>query len=433
MITRLGLARAWRASKAITLSIALAAALVACKGASAIPGAPQPGKTAVPSVRDDWPMYGHDALHTSASVASISGPLKVAWRYDPQAGATFTFSQAFSTVATISGAYVHWFQSAPTILGAGPSVDGVSVAGQRTWTFVEHRDYDEGHWLSIFSGDIVLDDDGEMLLDPASGSIVKTLLSSYDSWGETISDPSGLYGTNTFIADGPNLVVYAFNSSNVVQWKALQQTGTKYSIDSDGGLLLANGILYYAASYSDPVPHASGLYAFTASTGAQIGYVASTPVSEMSADATKLYLVEQPSNLVARSLGTLSKVWSVSLASGAFPAPVIANGLVIVATFSGIEAHDAGTGKVVWTSGVQPAASGQYSTAMCAALGSGTLLVASYDGLHLLNLATGAEIWHGAVTGAIGTATNPVIVNDPARGPTVYLTDGRGVIALIPS
>jgi outer membrane protein assembly factor BamB len=97
-----------------------------------------------------------------------------------------------------------------------------------------------------------------------------------------------------------------------------------------------------------------------------------------------------------------------------------------------VEAHDATSGKVVWTSPVQPALTGQYSTAMCAALGSGTLLVASFDGLHLLNLSSGNEIWHSAVAGAVGTASNPVIVNDPAIGPTVYLTDNRGVIALIP-
>jgi outer membrane protein assembly factor BamB len=67
---------------------------------------------------------------------------------------------------------------------------------------------------------------------------------------------------------------------------------------------------------------------------------------------------------------------------------------------------------------------------MCAALGSSTLLVTSFDGLHLLNLSTGSEIWHGAVAGAVGSVSNPIIVNNPGSGPTVYVTDSRGVIAL---
>jgi outer membrane protein assembly factor BamB len=65
---------------------------------------------------------------------------------------------------------------------------------------------------------------------------------------------------------------------------------------------------------------------------------------------------------------------------------------------------------------------------MFAALGSSTLLVTSFDALHLLNLSTGTEIWHGGAAGA----SNPVIVSDPALGVTVYVTDGTGVIALVP-
>lgn len=424
-------ARSRRARKLLVATLT-AAMLAACSGGGALAPSSPGGHTATPvPVHDDWPMYAHDGRHTSASAASISGPLKVAWRYDPQAAAGDTFAQTYNAVATTSGVYVHWFQSNPKILGAGPSVDSISNGGQRTWTFVELRDYDEGHWLSIFNGSVVLDDDGEPLLNLASGTVVKTLLSSYDVWGELIPDSTGLYGTNTFLADGPDLFVYAVDTSNATRWKALQQTSPKYSTDNDGGLLLSNGVVFYAAAYGSPTPHASGLYALNSSTGAQIAYVATTPSSEMSADATNLYLFEG-GNLVARSQSNLAKVWSAGANSSAMSAPVVANGLVIVQVFNGIEAHDANSGNVVWTSSVQPAQSGQYSTGMCAALGSGTLLVASFDGLHLLKLSTGKEIWHGAVAGANGSATNPIIVNDPTRGPTVYLTDYKGVIALVP-
>lgn len=417
------------------LGCGIAAAAIGCGGSGAVPGhGLPPGSTPPPApVRDDWPMYAHDARHTSASAASIPGALKVAWRYDPQPLSGNSFGGMFGEVATSTGGvYVHFSQYGATVFAGGPSVDGVSTSGAKTWDYVEHRDYDEGHWPSIFNGGVVLQDDGEELLDVITGKVIKTLASSFDVWGETIPDTTGLYGANIFIADGPNLFVYAFNSSNVIQWKALQQTGTKYSNDNNGGLLLSNGVLFYAASYSDPVPNASGIYALNASTGVQTGHVATTPVSEMSADATNLYVVEQGSSLVARAQSNLGIVWSVNIASTSTSAPVMADGLVIVQTASGIEAHNAGTGKTTWTSPVSPAFAGGYSSAMCAALVSNTLILTAFDGLHVLNLANGTEIWHGTVSGAMGTAVNPIIVNDPARGATVYVTDNRGVIALVP-
>ncbi len=419
---------------AVLFALGIAASGGGCGGSSSVmsgnggSGTPTP----VPSIRDDWPMYGHDARHTSASVGSIAGSLKVAWRYNPVAAPSDTFSTVYNAVGTISGVYVHWFQSGVSILSAGPSVDAVSTGGGRTWTFVELRDYDEGHWLSIFNNGVVLQDDGEPNLDTGTGKVVKYLASSYDSWGETIPDPSGFYGANTFIADGPNLFVYSFDASNALRWKALQQTGTKYSQDANGGILLSNGVLFYAASYSDPVPHASGIYGLNSSTGTQVAYVAANPSSEMSADASNIYLVENNTSLVARTQSNLGAVWSTNIGFGSYAAPVLANGLVIVATGSGVGAYNASTGKVAWTSPVSVSYGGQYGTAMCAALGSNTLLVTGNDGLHVLNLATGAEIWHGAVAGAQGTVANPVIVNNPALGVTVYVTDSRGVIALIP-
>jgi len=109
----------------------------------------------------------------------------------------------------------------------------------------------------------------------------------------------------------------------------------------------------------------------------------------------------------------------------------IESGGVIIGAGAGVEAHDATTGRVVWTSTVQQDGYGLV-TGMCAALGSNTLVVTANDGVHILNLANGADLWHGAIAGAQGTVSDPVIVNDPARGATVYVTDNRGVIALAP-
>ncbi len=65
---------------------------------------------------------------------------------------------------------------------------------------------------------------------------------------------------------------------------------------------------------------------------------------------------------------------------------------------------------------------------MCAAIVSNTLIVTSFDAIHVLNMTNGSEIWHGGPAGA----SNPIIVNNPAVGATVYVTDGTGVIALVP-
>jgi len=190
--------------------------------------------------------------------------------------------------------------------------------------------------------------------------------------------------------------------------------------------------LFYAANYSDPSPFASGIYALNATSGQQVAYVSTTPLSDMSADATNIYLVEQGSRLVARAQYNLHQVWSVSLSSTSSAAPVIVNGLVIVSTGNGIEAHNASNGSTAWTASVSSVSYPGY-TGMAAAAGSNTLLVASNQSLYLLRLSNGAEIWHGSVAGAVGAVQNPVIVNDPTRGPVVYVTDSRGVIALIPA
>ena len=385
--------------------------------------------------RDDWPMYAHDTHHTSASSASLTGPLQVAWRYNPQPISGDTFSTTDNEVATVMGVYVHWEQYGSTVFAGGPSFDGISPAGHGVWTYCEHRDYDEGHWPTVFGSAVVFEDDGQQFLNVNTGVPMKTPAkkwsTGYDLWGESIADSSGFYSANTFLADGADLFVYSLDGSGGARWTQNQQKSLKYSQDSDGGLVLSGGVLFYAANYSDQAPFATGLYALSASAGTRLAYAAATPTSELSADAQNIYLVENGSKLVARAQSDLHVVWSTTVTPTGYAPPVLAAGLVIIGTTQGIEAYAASSGKIMWASAVMPAYGATYSTAMAAALGSGTLLVTAWDGLHLLHLSNGAPVWHGTVTGA-GTVVDPVIVDDPARGPTVYVTDGRGVIALVP-
>ena len=132
--------------------------------------------------------------------------------------------------------------------------------------------------------------------------------------------------------------------------------------------------------------------------------------------------------------------------------PVVANGLVIVATSTDVEAFNAATGAKSWSSGALSGAAAHWSSTyqggncgnvqipvsfgatatIAAALGSKTLVVTASDGIHILALGTGADLWHGRVAGIAGSAANPIIVNDPARGAIVYVEDYMKLYALTP-
>jgi hypothetical protein len=377
-------------------------------------------------------MLDHDARHSSASAASISRGLQVAWRYDPQAISGDTFGNVKNAIATLTGIYVHWQQFGKTVFAGGPSFDGVSPAGQMIWSYCEHKDYDEGHWLSLFGGNVVFNDDGQGFLNAATGAVVttgkKSWSSSYDVWGESIPDSSGLYTANVFHADGADLFVYSLDATGAARWTQNQQTSPKYGADQDGGLVFSNGVLFYAAAYLDASPFANGIYAFDASNGKQIAYAATTPSSDISADSSNIYLVEGTA-LVARSQSDLHRIWSVNLSGAQYAAPVLANGLIIVSPGTGIQAYKSTSGGLAWKSSIGAYAPPGY-TNLAAATGSGTLVVTSGQTIYLLNMENGKQIWSGKVAGAQGVVSNPVIVSEPAHGATVYVTDNRGVIAL---
>jgi outer membrane protein assembly factor BamB len=222
-----------------------------------------------------------------------------------------------------------------------------------------------------------------------------------------------------------------------------------------GGLALNNGVLFYAPAYSvglpaTQLPFASGVFAFNTSTGAKVAYHASTPYSRLSADDSRVYLVENTNKLVALAQSDLHQVWSVAVTNPGEQAPVIANGLVIIGTATDVEAYDASTGAKSWSSAAMNGAAAHWystyqggtcgtvqipvaygpTTTIAAALGSRTLVVTAYDGIHILALGTGVDLWHARVTGIPGNVGNPVIVNDPAKGAVVYVEDYGKVYAL---
>jgi hypothetical protein len=259
--------------------------------------------------------------------------------------------------------------------------------------------------------------------------------------------------------DGPGVFVGAYDTAGKQLWAANKFATCRGSAAAlAGGLALNNGVLFYAPNYNKgtdttKLPYASGVYAFNAATGAQVAFKATVPYSRMSADNSLVYLVENQYQLVARAQSDLHPVWSVPVTTPGEQAPVLANGLVIIATSKGVEAHNPSSGALVWTSpslsGVDAHWSETYqggncgdiqipvsygaTTTMAAALASKTLVVVANDGFHILLLSTGADQWHGAVSGISGQVANPIIVNDPAGGgATVYVVDYQGLYALKP-
>ncbi len=193
---------------------------------------------------------------------------------------------------------------------------------------------------------------------------------------------------------------------------------------------------------------AEGIYAFDGATGAMGFMKATSPSSRMSAGDGRLYLVEgMGASLVARSETDGSVVWSADLMNGGFQAPVIVDGLVIVADSAGVHAFDEASGAPAWstalTGAVSMAGSQNFSggcgmadaavysgnnaptTTIAAAAASGTLVVTSFSGITILDITDGSQVWQSMISGAMGSVREPVLV-----GTRVYVLDSSGLIAL---
>jgi hypothetical protein len=317
-------------------------------------------------------------------------------------------------------------------------------------------DADFGDWASLMGNRIIVNSDGARFVDQTTG--VSAHSNGVDTWGEILSDSSTLYFSNDVQIDGPGVFAGAYDTAFKARWSANKFQSCRGSASNvAGGLALNGGVLFYAPTYTvgkpaTVLPFASGVFAFNAATGAQQAYHASKPYSRISADGSRVYLIENNTTLVALAQSDLHVVWSATIPNPGEQSPVIANGLVIVATSSDVEAYNASTGVKSWSSAALTGAAAHWSAtfqggncgnvqipvaygataSIAAALGSRTLVVTASDGIHILSLATGADLWHARITGIAGTAGNPVIVNDPARGAIVYVEDYRSLYALTP-
>lgn len=405
------------------------------------------------AIADNWTTYGHDAHRTSASWASLSGPLKLAWHYVPTGTASNAVAQVLYALGRTDLVVLRSELSINYGYGLTPGADRVSTSGQHVWTYAMGTDADFGDWSAILGNYLVFNDDGIRYVNLATGA--SSHGGGVDSWGEALADSSTLYLEQDAQIDGPGVYVGAYDTTAKSLWQANKFATCRGSSSAvAGGLALNNGVLFYAPNYqkgtdSTKLPYAPGVYAFNALTGAQLAFHAATPYSRLSADNANVYLVENQNALVARAQSDLHTVWSVPVTNPGEQAPVLADGLVMIGTAAGVEAHSPTTGAVVWSTPIagvdahwsetyqgggcgtiEIPAAGTSSATLAAALSSRTLIVTAPDGIHVLSLSTGSDLWHGTPAGTSSWIGNPIIVNDPVKGATLYVTDYQGLYAL---
>lgn len=404
---------------------------------------------------DAWATYGHDAARTSASGGCVyaGSGLSTSWRYVP-AGNPKLVANA---IAQSDGVFLSYLTHAEPYEG-NTSLDRVTTSGGRAWAYVQGSDTDLGNWPSLAFGQVSLNEDALLWIDPNAGT--KTLQDQYDFFGETTPDVNGLsYEVNTLHPDGPGLRLVARQSNGNVAWQVHATTWHCHgdSADATGSLAVDGGTVFQAATYEvlpsmTDFPYQTGLYALDAGNGQTRWYVSTTPGSRISAGHGLVYMVES-GRLTARSQATGAQVWAQAPSNGTASgsaslgdqSPVIAGSTVVVGTSAGISAFDAATGTPLWTtvigggaatykqtiqfqapnctpSGISYPAPLTPTTTIAYAGGSNSLVVTAGDGqVHVLNARNGFDSWQGVPSHVNTGLRNPIVV-----GGTVYVEDGTG-------
>ena len=390
------------------------------------------------SAPDAWYTYGHDARRTSTSNGCIHGGFKELWRYGGVMTDMGYTPGYYNAVADTTAAYLH-------ASGIGvPLVDRVDVGnGQRVWQYKGSADYDTGNWITVALGYVMVVDDGVYVINGSDGKLKSG--GGVDWWGQNTADDQRFYLVTTTHGDGPGAFVGAWDVAKNLVWKANQQGGCMPPVgDENGGLAVDNGVVYFAPRYevgnsmfgvgdggTFMVP--SGLYAFDAASGTKKWFTGLDPRSAISAANGFVYVVEDGAALVAYKESDGSMAWraplSVPRTSVGAQSPLVAGGLVVVATVDHVLAFDATSGAAAWSNPLKGAAAPGFDNVinfvscpsagepaaspviakLAAASASATLVATASDGIHTLSLATGAEVDKDTQHTA---AYNPIIVGD---------------------
>jgi len=318
----------------------------------------------------------------------------------------------------------------------------------KQWERAVGKDFYERQWNTLAFGKVLVEDDQLAFVDEAQPANQTKIVFDVDDWGENTADADRFYvNSDVNSPDGPGLYVGAYDKTGTALWKVDSHKQCDRVSELNGSVAVDGGKVFRGAIFvrpNGPTPFSSGVKAFDAPTGGSKWDQATMPASALSAGAGKVYLVESVggTKLVARAQNNGNVVWSTPIAGAtvSVQAPVLAAGLVIVATASDVRAFDAVTGLLTWTAPNIRAKADLFSptgsfdncpaaeaaaqfatfpdTTLAAALGSNTLVVTAQDALHVLSLSTGADLQHAPIANVQGPLKNPIIV-----GHRVYVID----------
>jgi len=288
-------------------------------------GAGNPQETA-----DDWPMFGHDLMHTGYSMSKAPDTNKTLWKYR-----------------------TGHFPGAPAV------VDGVVFVGS----------YDNKTYaLNASTGDEIW---------------------SRKLGGNVWHSPAVAYGM-VFVNCGDNRTYALDAATGELVWS--YETGDYRVVGSSPAV--AYGMVFIAASKTrfPPQPRAPAkVYALNASTGAKIwSYMIDDQVFCSPAVAEgKVYIGSNDANVYALDAYTGNKLWSYQTGRLVQSDPAVAYGLVFIGSGDNrTYALNATTGELIWN---YTTGDGVHSAP---AVADGKVFFGSLDKtIYALNASTGELIW----------------------------------------
>jgi outer membrane protein assembly factor BamB len=369
-----------------------------------------------PCVDDGWTTYGHDAARTSATGGCLFAPLRPGWSFSPR---WVKGTPSHATRAVVAGDAVYVTGG----IGPTPTVWRLDAkTGAIGWTYITMADATRDGWPTLAGSKVMLVDDGVYSIDAATGRGHRGEL---DAWGESLTDGEHLFAENDQYWDGYGLYLSAFDLEAKLQWRRDYDALVRFFTAPDvGGLAMDGGRVVHAAQHG--ALHSTALTSYDATSGERVWKAAVSPVSSPSIADGRVFGIEHwrgeaVDRLVARTLGDGVLVWSHELPGARGPAPLLAEGRVVVHAADGVSAFERASGAPVWSAPLPRTAQAvQSATTMAAATGSGTLAVLSGRAIHLLRLGDGSETWTAEAAPHAKRLEGPVI----AGGALYVVADG---------
>ena len=418
-MTRTGMVRRSAIAVALLMTVALA-------GAAPVGAAPD----------EDWPMFGHDRLHTGTSAdtgigAGTAAGLNLQWQTN--LGQGISASPAVVGNATLGKRLVYLADS----IGTVTAVD--SQNGERVWSHRVSADINSSP--AVLEGVVYIGSSDHRLY--ALNATTGARLCSFDTGGVISSSPvavrtvdgvvvyvgdNGIGGSN----DGGH--VWAINGVDPnaaadcsLRW-SFENFGSPPGSQPDAGMwsppayaVDRNGRALLIAGSSSPD---NAAYAFDARTGQVVwrfqtqiffpdgdvgaGPTISPPGANGFADGVA-YVIPKTGILYALNLTTGAKLWEYSIRADApvsngptRSTPALVDGRLYLGYGSGVYGIDAVTGTKVWRTQSDTAAEVTSSPAVTGAAGDRVLLAADVTGkVYALRASDGVKLWSYTTGGPI--------------------------------